>query len=592
MSIKERVLLGLGAGCGAVLLLQACVPLRGAEVVRSFFVAATVLIFLWELPGRLLQPGRPAPERLLIGLVAASLLARGLSAVGMLNLYTSIIVIASFAILGLLRIRTPASDLGALLPRSGWEIAGLVAAVLVVLPPPVGMDAMAYHLALPMRALARGNFTNPYPQSYDLYLLLKEPADVFALALDPTGRAAALLNVIAIPILAASLARVARAAGADESGRRWAGAIGATAPLALVLTAHTKPDLFGWAAGLFAFAAYLDDDDRSAAGWASVAILSKLTNAFLVLPVAVAAILARARARDLRGTAICAALAGWPLLFFLGGHPFGRAVADFRSPHPLVSMIALFAIHIPATISVPIGPLALPFFVAGLARPLPRGGRWLLAVGLGLWLLSGSWARFAAPVVLAAAAAGTASLAVSSRPARILASALAVLSLAAGVRVVSLRMDTLGWLSGRIDDAHYRAPWQTTAPILEAARDAIPPGRPIVLFGEYRVFPLGRDARVEDYSERSAILDAVRTDALFIDCGGIRAQDAARGLTPPDPPEYWAHLRSFLATRKTLLRDDNGNAVYDLSRPADSAPLPSPIPIPRVAIREDVDVSF
>ncbi len=255
MSIKERVLLGLGAGCGAVLLLQACVPLRGAEVVRSFFVAATVLIFLWELPGRLLQPGRPAPERLLIGLVAASLLARGLSAVGMLNLYTSIIVIASFAILGLLRIRTPASDLGALLPRSGWEIAGLVAAVLVVLPPPVGMDAMAYHLALPMRALARGNFTNPYPQSYDLYLLLKEPADVFALALDPTGRAAALLNVIAIPILAASLARVARAAGADESGRRWAGAIGATAPLALVLTAHTKPDLFGWAAGLFAFVA-------------------------------------------------------------------------------------------------------------------------------------------------------------------------------------------------------------------------------------------------------------------------------------------------------------------------------------------------
>lgn len=544
---REAAVAGVAVGLAALLCYQAALPVLEAGLLRSLAAALLVAAAIDRL-GRVAAAfldEADEGEIVLLGLVGLYALAKAADFAGLLRpgvLAAAVVLLALaqrpvrwFAATARL-LRREAGRLSALGP-SGVVLGGAActAFLLVVLPPPVGMDAMAYHLAIPMRALARGTFANPAPQTYDGYLLLKEPADVFSLALDPSGRAAGMANLLALPAGAAALARI---------GGPWAALLLLASPLSLVLTAHTKPDLFGWAALFWAVVRLSDRKPARAAFWACAAVFSKLTSVFLAAPVVLFAFVEAARARDKRAAL---AVLGWAVLPILASAlpPHPRAEVVERMPGPILLWVfAFFALHLPANLEAPLSPLALPLAAAGLFRrddrtAAHRAAAAGLVIFLGAAVVAGLPPRFGAPVFLVLAALGLRTGFPATRIGRALAVFVLGASLAAGYRIVALRQDIAGYLSGRITAEAYRAPWQTTAPLLRAADAILPPeagrrgGPAIRLHGEHRVFPLGRDARVDDYGAQAALWAAPDPEA-FLRAEGVRY-----------PPRRFLHTPGF-----------------------------------------------
>jgi hypothetical protein len=458
-------------------------------------------------------------------------------------------------------------------PASPWTtrigIAGVIVAILAASAPPLGMDALTYHLGLPDQYQLRGSTVPVATNAYHLYWQQAEMAFIPLVRFDPSGRGVGLFIAALWIVGLAGLAALARRLGGSPG---LALLVGATSPLAIELVALTKPDLIVLALLAWGARSLLDRTNGAAAGGQAVPsafcdILSLPRTLAPARPPAPGMALfggARRIAALLLGGAIAvkpsAGLIALPLwLVFLGrdrtnqdgtagqgdspSRPYvetallaalpilwigrnllasGRALPGgyevtlldaARGPlEALLHLARAAVVHLRDGTDGPYGPLLLLAFIAAIMRLRQAGSleRRLVAAGIIgalLWLVAGKGqARLFLPIFIA----WIPSLAIAWRSLRITAKSLilllAVISLATGLLILEEEHAPIRLAIGAIAPEHHATAWLDSHGLQEKANRLLPPEAAIFAIGEAELFPLHRRAEYDGYWEPSRVL--------------------------------------------------------------------------------------
>lgn len=504
-------------------------------------------------------------------------------------------------------------------------LAGLSWALFGAVAPPMGMDALTYHLGTPAQYLARGSVLPPDATVYYQYTQASEMMALAGLALDPSGVASGLLFSVGLLLAAVSAARVAGALSlssgvAAAPARVLAFAAIATMPLSAILVAHTKPDPWSLALVLLALRRLLPGacEPHRAGFFLGAAVAVKLTAAYVALPACLwLAWRERRSPRRVAAVAACAlAMPGWwfALNLLFAGHllpqtPFLAAAAGGGAgPGWLMRLARVLAatfLFLDKQIDGPFGPLVAGLALAGAAGVSVRAQGVRLCAGLSLvaaalWFLSGGGSHSYAdtgvvrfllaslgPLLVAGSVILATLLSPRNRPARLLAAALlvaAVASLAVSVMIVERFHRVLPYFTGRMTREQLLAPWLSSFTVLHEGSLLLPTDALVLSVGEPRLFHLGRDARFEvdgtlppiyEYIHRARHPDPDRLDLYLrslgythiLDARDIYARKVARGISPAPPcPLDRIVFEDYLRekTRPISCDQEHGVFLYEL----------------------------
>lgn len=463
--------------------------------------------------------------------------------------------------------------------------------------PPVGMDALTYHLGLPAQYLARASLTPPDGLVYYQYTQAGEMLALLALTADDSGSASTLVLGLMLPLgaiaggrMAAELAMVSdRRSRATAALARVLGfAAMATLPILLFTVAHGKTDAFALALTLAGARRVIT---RSACPFRAGfllggAVAAKLSAAYVVVP-ALLWLAWRERRRPL------------PALLSLGlsavapAYWLARNLIHFGTPlpqaayltdtlgrldaatlaAPLLRFVGSTFLLVHHGIDGPVGPVvaALLLLSAGglfLARSQVRASAgiglmafaaWAITGGAGHAYAPGGLLRFLLPALAVASAAGAALAAelILPRGGRtrqgtllggVLAAAMVATAVSAGA-VVGRAFPAVDVLTGRVGRDAYLQGWLSTGAIQREASRILPPTARVLSVGESRLFPLRRDARFDAEADRprvyralassggdSRVLDRLRREEGWthvLHAADVYARNIVVGLAPP-----------------------------------------------------------
>jgi hypothetical protein len=518
--------------------------------------------------GRFLRPLSLSPaEHFLIG---ALLLGTWIFAIGHLGLLVPACIAAPLVVFALIGVgRTvrraltnaapdsapsPAPD--AFLPVSspielaGWIVTGaaLLWAFAAALAPPTGMDALVYHIGMPIQYLLRGSLLPPDAIVYYTYWQQFEVFATAVLELDPSGVAVNLLNVGFLLAFLDGIRRLART-DSRNSAEAIAVASWATSGLLCILLLHTKNDLMLLAL-IAAGAVRARGDDLKSALLAGLflggAVAVKPSAGYAAGPILLWILWERGARRAAIASAAGALLpAVWALRnLALGGAILPENVSSLAGVaevsrglsgfmETLRHLLATFYESSSVGVQGPIGPALLALVAAAITAagadaricratdaqlPLARktdgrASRRQLAclfAGFALWLLTGGGnVRYLLPVLALVTPLG-ASL-VASSGLRILFAALAVswvVSLGVQVQYGEGINRFLMLHTGRIARAHHAREWLNSYFVQADANRILPPDAHVISVGEARFFYLRRKVVFDGYWEKSRVLQA------------------------------------------------------------------------------------
>jgi hypothetical protein len=414
---------------------------------------------------------------------------------------------------------------------AGWFVTGTAVlwAAAGALAPPTGMDALVYHLGLPIQYLLRESLLPPDSVAYYFYWQQFELLATAVLALDPSGVAVNLMNV---GFLLAFLDGVRKLAQPDSAGAAGiiAAASWATSGMLLILLLHSKNDLMLLAL-ITAGAFRARDEGASSAILAGLflggAVAIKPSAGYAAGPILLCVLWERGtRQAFFAGAAGAFLPALWALRNMLlsreilpGNVTISAGAAEItRGFQQLLEtlhhlLFTFFEIS-GAGLQGPIGPALLALVAAAIAShgAALRTRRMLVCQGLGfaLWLLTGGGnVRYLLPVLVIVTAAGAA-VAADSRS-RILAASLALawfVSLGTQVQYGEGKNRFLMLHTGRLTRAHHIREWLNSYFVLADANRLLPPSAAVISVGEARLFHLRRRAVFDGYWEKSRVLAA------------------------------------------------------------------------------------
>ncbi|RMH55352.1 MAG: hypothetical protein D6679_11825 [Candidatus Hydrogenedentota bacterium] len=418
----------------------------------------------------------------------------------------------------------------------GLGVFGMAWAFLAALPPPMGMDALTYHLGLPVQYLSRESLSIPNEIVYYRYNQGGEMIFLQSLLWDRSGRAATLflfgtflLTALAGATFGGEISDCSERENLSDGKRNLTVSLTfaalATTPLGAILVAHTKPDLLAAFFYLVGLRAAVRNRTLLAAFLLGSAVSVKVTAAYGVLP-AVAYLVFRERKNS--GTVLgavillCFPAAFWHLrnLFQTGAllpqQTFLWRSVSGQAGAPILFRVARLAgsmlFFLSGQLDGPYGPLLLLLVILSLGV---RGAAGIAAFsGAGavvIWFLTGGGshayapggiARFLYPALvgLVPAGAAVAIRLVENAPKRernlfLLAVVFAlVVSLSASVKILERYQRLLPYLSGGISEEEYFDHWLSTHRLQSEASGILPEDAKVLSIGEPSLFYLGRNA--------------------------------------------------------------------------------------------------
>lgn len=491
------------------------------------------------------------------------------------------------------------------------------ATVFIAAAPPVGMDTLTYHLALPDQYLIRGSVSSIAANAYYLYPQLFEFAILPLLAFDRSGIAVNFLNVVLLMVLARLAWRLARDAGGSNEAGLLAAAACVSSPLLLNTLSLTKNDPFSLA--LLLAAAGLLIRSPTGLGWGALlaggAFAVKPTTGLVVVPlVVVAAVCALSRSprpRSERPSPMGSILPlGWGLLLpgiwlahtyactgrflpdaFFSAHAFADYVAESGPGfvgrlHHLA--LAIFYRYIDGT-DGPIGMPLLLLSVFVLARavrgPTFRLTSIVLLAAIVLWTILGhGQARYLLGAFFLAGSVGAASVDDLDRRVIVGLTVLIVATLFYGTFVIARDHGLADWHLGRRTTEAYYARWLDAYPVLERGDRVLPADASVLAVGEAELFPLHRRAVFDAFWEPSRAMiwshqhahDTVALAAELRSHGlthvlynpRIYARLVASGLTPPSTCTEDARTLAWLQASSHVVVEDTVTGVVLFVVPA------------------------
>ncbi|NOZ79661.1 MAG: hypothetical protein GXP48_10880 [Acidobacteria bacterium] len=600
----------------------------------------------------------PLPLAVVLGAGAAvlALVPVALASYGLLRPAPLIGIFLAAAVSGIIVVASHRPGLGFpsfRMARGTWLLVLLLAAVagLTLSAPPAMYDSLNYHLAFPAHYLRHGGFVE-FPRDIYSYYPASEGM-LFTYMLVTVGAwGAKVVHWWMALVAALAAAELAKRLGGDRAAA-WAAVLFFAAPPVLIMSGMASNDLAvaAWAGGAFVVIGTRELWRRHPAraglvtgillGTAAAAKYLALATAVIPGGLMLLGILLHERRRaGMKGAAL---IAGGSLAGFLltAGPWFLRNALWTGNPvYPYFEWL----FHHTAAVSIggelsqcgPIPTTALGWVGRVLAAPIARtfvplqlGGTlgvqfliflpaaavlsWkrreltpLLWIGLGAgtiaWGLLVTFARFATPeLVLAAALAGWAMAALTSPGAgRLLRRAflaLAVFIVAWNVTYMTNRfsMDRLLVVTGARTSESFLDHWVSYWPAARWIDAHVPPGAKIMLVGEARSFGIDRDVVVEDPFRTPLIVELANASSslgalenrlgslgithLLVNPIEMRRIARQRGL-----PDYWAEATP---TARRLIGELLSTGVDHLFEAPDGAwvgRLRITIPPPRPAV--------
>ncbi|MEK8022267.1 MAG: glycosyltransferase family 39 protein [Candidatus Hydrogenedentota bacterium] len=398
------------------------------------------------------------------------------------------------------------------------------------LAPPSGMDALAYHLALPDQYLIRGSIIPDDLRGYSLFYQQFELALAPLLALDRSGISSNLLVFVIFQTLITGAYAIAHHIAGRRAGLLAAAAM-ATSPLAAILSVLTKNDLLAASLCAWSYHALCTSRHPVRIGlMVGAALAVKPTSAFAVLPILGCAVWRKPAGSivPLLGSAFLFPLYWFVRNVILAGSPFDpgapvQKMLIFLPPREALEF-GLFAVrrflesffsHITADgTDGPYG-ILLMLLVANICLPGTRekGSAFRRAQTVGiigwlLWLAAGrGQARFLLPLLAILGSTGAARAASGRRGAIAVLSASALLGLMMQLRILENENHFLDLHAGRISVGEYMKPWLNTYGLQTEADGKLPANAFIIAVGEAELFPLHRRNHYDGFWEPSRVLD-------------------------------------------------------------------------------------
>jgi hypothetical protein len=433
----------------------------------------------------------------------------------------------------------------------GLVVLFLLPPLLLALAPPVSLDSLVYHLAVPKQAALRGHLPDMPWMRHSYLPLGAEMLFGATLALDPGGRLAQLLHLLAAGVTLLVAARLARRCGGAARAGPWAALLLVSVPVLDLVAGFAWNDWFVLLYLALALEVRLArapgspgaaPPARAAPGLRVEAALlgAAVATKYVALPaLLLLALPPRPRPRALAASAaLVAALAlpwygrnlvlrGNPFYPLLSGDPAARALADFRGNGP-AGIGPLDYLGRPDLADESLGVLLLPALAAGLVllgRRLPPALAGLGAAYLLPLALTHPTARAFAPMLLLAAVAAAAGIASHpwSRPWRAALTAAAAFALFMNLFQIVLVLDRfrpLPVVAGLQSREEYLA---SPASAAFAWIDRVaPPGAGVLVVGESSVFDLDRPAIWGSYLDPHPLRSFLG--------GGATSEEAAQRL--------------------------------------------------------------
>lgn len=425
---------------------------------------------------------------------------------------------------------------------------GLAWTMLSTFAPPAGMDALTYHIGLPVQYIARGSLTPPDAVHYYQYTQGGEMITLIGVALDRTGIAANIILGLAFPaaVLAASRTSGEIAfessgdAGRRDEARMIAFGVVATSAIAIFTVAHTKTDVLTLLLFLLALRRLLPGtfSPIRAAFLLGASLAVKITAVYGVLP-ALVVLAWKTRRRPMLWPLLAALLVAMPGYWWIRnilqfgtimpqtGHVLASTAGSIAAPlaERALRIFASFFLFIDQGIDGPYGAASAAVTLASILslrashRPLLDDSFGVTAlvtiVAIALWFVTGGGShayargglfRFVLPALGSALAGGSAYIAVAIMPG--LATALrrllkiglviaAAASLLVAVRIQMKYQPFPSYLCGAITMEQYMTNWSSSWRIQDEASRILPANAKVLSIGESRLFYLHRNASFE-----------------------------------------------------------------------------------------------